>query len=47
MKVENSVQTAQMTMQNIQNQKYGNLAQEQKLDNNQVVGQKQKVQTVI
>ena len=42
MKVENSVQTAQMTMQNIQNQKYGNLAQEQKLDNNQVVGQKQK-----
>lgn len=42
MKVENSVQTAQMTMQNIQNQKYGNPAQEQKLDNNQVVGQKQK-----
>ncbi|HOQ17435.1 MAG TPA: flagellar protein FlaG [Defluviitaleaceae bacterium] len=42
MKVENSVQTAQMTMQNIQNQKYGNLAQEQKLDNNQVVDQKQK-----
>lgn len=42
MKVENSVQTAQMTMQNIQNQKYGNLAQEQKLDNNQIVGQKQK-----